>query len=96
MDAHSLQLLSSGNTTSSPMQWTGGRGTFTMTGTLLAGGLQMLSSDGTTWITVPDTSGNAISLSANSVRTFELPPCLVRAQVTAGSNVWARIDRVPV
>lgn len=95
MGIHSLQLLSGGNATSQGMQWTGGRGVFVMTGSLLGGGLEMLASDGSTWVSAPDVSGNAITLSGNGARVFELPPCTVRARVTTGSNIYARIDSVP-
>lgn len=96
MAAGSLQLLSGANATSGVMQWTGGRGVFAMNGSLLTGGLEFLSSDGATWLQAPDLSGSAISFAGgNGARVFELPPCQIRARVTAGSNIWARVDRVP-
>lgn len=95
MGMHSLQLLSGGNATSAPMRWVGGRGLFTISGTLVTGGLQFQASDGT-WVQVPDLAGNPISitLGASGARVFELPQAVVRANVAAGSNIYASIDRI--
>lgn len=93
----SLQLLNNGSATSAALQWQGGKGLFSLIGVLASGFFEHLGSDGSTWITVQDTTGNGItiSLGATLSRSFELPPVQVRFRVTAGSGIYAYAERIP-
>lgn len=74
-------LLSNASATGSAVQWDGGRGVFSLAGTV--GGatitLQYLGPDGSTWLTA------ATALTAVGLEAFELPPGRIRALVAGGA-----------
>lgn len=78
-----LNLLSNESATGSSQIWNGGRGTFSVAGTL--GGatvkLQTLGPDGTTWID----AGVYTTLTAAGVGNFDLPQGPIRAAVSGGA-----------
>lgn len=88
-------LLSNAAATGSAQGWKGGRGVFTLAGTV--GGatitLQYLGPDGATWLT----AAAATTLTAVGVASFELPPGQIRAAVTGGapSGLYAQAERIP-
>jgi len=88
-------LLTNASATGSAQNWKGGRGVFTLAGTV--GGatitLQYLGPDATTWLT----AAAATTLTAVGVGSFELPPGQIRAAVTGGSpsGLYAQAERIP-
>ena len=77
-----VDLLSNATATGSAVQWPGGTGTFLAAGTFSGATvtLQMLSPDGTNYMTVgPDTT-----LTAAGGGNFLLPPCTLRCLVAGG------------
>ena len=84
-------LLSDASATGSPAQWGGGRGVFSLAGTV--GGatitLQYMGPDGSTYLT------GATALTAVGLVAFELPPGLIRALVAGGapSGLYAAADQ---
>lgn len=94
----SLQLLrNSGAATGPWLRWTGGKGFFTINGTLVTGTLETLSTDDITAIPVRDINGSVVSLAAagSDSRTVDLPPCQVRYRATVGTGIYAQLDPVP-
>ncbi|MEY2875308.1 MAG: hypothetical protein RLZZ373_2679 [Pseudomonadota bacterium] len=84
-------LLNNEAATGSAVQWDGGRGVFSLAGTV--GGatitLQYLGPDATTYLTA------ATALTAVGLVAFELPPGRIRALVAGGSpsGLYARADQ---
>lgn len=83
-------LLSNASATGNPTTWCGGRGVFSLAGTV--GGatitLQYLGPDGSTYLT------GATALTAVGLVAFELPPGKIRALVAGGapSGLYANAD----
>ena len=92
MQTASVNLLSNASATSAGMQWPGGKGVFAAKATWGGGSVafQYLLPDNTTWATPEDGT-----LSADGGFVFELPPCMIRAEVTTATAVYARADRIP-
>jgi hypothetical protein len=88
-------LLNNIAVTGAAANWKGGRGVFTLAGTV--GGatitLQYLGPDGATWLT----AAAATTLAAVGVGSFELPPGQIRAAVAGGApaNLYAQAERIP-
>lgn len=84
-------LLSNASATGSAVQWGGGRGVFSLAGTVSGATitLQYLGPDATTWLT------GATALTAAGLVAFELPPGRIRALVAAGtpSGLYANADQ---
>jgi hypothetical protein len=84
-------LLSNASATGTGTTWGGGRGVFSLAGTV--GGatitLQYLGPDGTTWLT------GATALTAIGLIAFELPPGQIRAAVSGGApaGLYANADQ---
>ena len=88
-----IQLASNaGVGNSDPVAWPGGIGTFEAVSGTWGGGsvkLQMLASNGTTWLDLPD-----VVLSANSALNFELAPAQLRAVIATATAVYASVGLV--
>lgn len=97
MNTAGVELLRNASATSAAVQWPGGQGVLTAEATWGGGSvaLQYTGPNGA-WLAVPDSvSGAAISLTANGMARFILPPGQIRALVTTATAVYARADRVP-
>lgn len=85
------QLLSNASATGAAAQWGGGRGVFSLAGTVNGATvtLQYLGPDESTWLTA------ATSLTAVGIVSFELPPGKIRALVAGGSpsGLYANADQ---
>lgn len=85
-----LSLLENAAATGAARDWKGGRGHFSAAGTFSGATvkLQYLCPDGTTWAD----AGAATTLTAAGGGVFELPPCQVKAVISAGppSGIYAR------
>jgi hypothetical protein len=87
------QLLTNAAATGNGTTWGGGRGVFTLAGTV--GGatitLQYLGPDGSTWLA----AGAATTLTAVGLGVFELPPGQIRAAVSGGApaGLYANADQ---
>ena len=75
------RLLDNASTTGPAVQWDGGRGVFSVAGTISGATvtLQYLGPDGSTWLTA------ATGLTAVGLVAFELPPGRIRALVASGT-----------
>lgn len=97
----SVELLINAGATGASVKWPGGRGFLSAVGTFSGEDitLEALGPDGTTWVTAMDVGGNAATLSAAGGLLFDLPPCPIRAAVSAGggtpAGLYARADRIP-
>lgn len=80
-------------------QWNGGRGALTVVGTFggTAATLEYLGPNGTSWIAAVTPAGTAVSLSAQGMALFEVPPGTLRVVLTGGVPVaiYANADRIP-
>jgi hypothetical protein len=92
MQTASVELLNNGSATSTGKAWPGGKGVFAVKGTFGGGtvALQFQLPDYTTWFT--PTNG---SLTDDGGFVFELPPCLIRAEVVTATAVYAMAARIP-
>jgi hypothetical protein len=81
-------LLTDAAETGDAVEWSGGRGAFSVYSGTFGGAtvtLQWSPDDGSTWLAV-DASGDTFTTkTAAGSGNFELPPCLVRAAVTGGT-----------
>ena len=86
-------LLSNASATGSGVTWGGGRGVFSLAGTVSGATitLQYLGPDGSTWLA----AGSATTLTGVGLGAFELPPGQVRALVAGGtpSGLYANADQ---
>lgn len=80
-----------------PLALHGGRYLFGVTATFGGGSvaLQSLLPDGTTYATVPDIAGNAVSLTAAGWKTVDLAPGQYKIAITTATSVAARASSVP-
>lgn len=78
-------------TSSATLLWPGGRGSFMAKATWGGGSvkLQTLMPDLATWIDVKNDAGTAISLSADGMLLFDLPPGQVKAVIATATAVYA-------
>jgi hypothetical protein len=95
-----MLLLSNASATGSTATWPGGRGFFTLAGTV--GGatikIQLLGPDGTTFLDAVKLDGTtAASMTAVGCLELEMPPAQIKATVTGGSpsGLYARLERMP-
>lgn len=99
MNSFSRELLvNAGAGIGTGQDWNGGRGLFSVLATFGGGtvALEYLGPDGVTWFPAPKVSdGTAISATVAGGILFELPPGKVRANATAATAVYARVDRIP-
>ena len=88
-------LLSNGSATGSAVRWTGGRGVFTVYSATFSGAtikLQWSPDYGTTWLDVDRSGDTYVTFTAVGAGIFELPPCVVRANVSGSpSAVYAKV-----
>lgn len=88
------QLLSNATSTGSAVQWGGGMGVFTATGTWAGATvtLQYLSPDGATYVAM----GADTTLTANGGGAFLYPPGTIRAAISGGppSGMYAQAEQV--
>lgn len=87
-------LLNNMAVTGSPVMWPGGRGVFSLAGTVSGATitLQYLGPDGATWLTV----AAATTLTAVGLGVFDLPCGQIRALVASGtpSGLFAAAEPV--
>lgn len=87
----SYPLLTAGVAPSVAVLWPGGEGLFSAYGTF--GGttikLQWSPDGGTTWLDADRTGDTYVTLTANGAGVFSLPPCTIRANVSAGTPAVA-------
>ena len=81
-----------------PFTLKGGRYLFSVTATFGGGSvaLQGLLPDGTTFATVPDVAGNAVSLTAAGWKTVDLTPGQYKITIVTATSVLANATSVPV
>jgi hypothetical protein len=89
-------LLNNAAATGSAVRWTGGRGVFTVYSATFSGAtikLQWSPDAGTTWLDVDRAGDTHVTLTAVGAGGFELPPCVLRANVSGGppSAVFAKV-----
>ena len=93
-----FQLITNGSATGNSVWWRGGKGRFSVAGTLTGGGsisLEYLGPDATTWITATDNTSSVITLTANGGVNFELPAGPIRAAVSnTFNNVYATASTI--
>ena len=80
-----FQLITNGSATGNSVWWRGGKGRFSVAGTLTGGGsisLEYLGPDATTWITATDNTASPITLTASGGVNFELPAGPIRAAIS--------------
>lgn len=79
--------------TSTGVRWEGGHGTAYAHGTWGSGTLTIQASfDGATWLTITGVTGAAVSLAANGLFPFRLPPCQVRGVLTGSTGATVNFD----
>lgn len=94
-----MLLLSNAAATGATAIWPGGRGLFTLEGTL--GGatvaLQVKGPNGTMLTAVKADGGTAAALTAAGCMVCDLAPGEIQATVTGGtpSGLYARFERIP-
>lgn len=88
------QLLSNASATGAAVQWGGGMGVFTASGTWAGATvtLQYLSPNGSTYVAM----GTDTTLSADGGGVFFYPPGLIRAAVSGGppSAMYAQAEQI--
>ncbi len=73
--------------------WPGGRGTFTVYSATFGGGtvkLQWSPDQGVTWLDVDRSGDTYCTLTAVGSGNFDLPECLIRANVATATAVYAK------
>jgi len=75
---------------SKAVQWPGGPGLFHVTSVSNSHSvdLERLGSDGVTWVLL----SSAFKIAANAVVNFDLDKCTLRADMAAGTDVFADIE----
>jgi hypothetical protein len=69
---------------SNPIDWPGGPGVFAVQGTFAGATFQLqFSLDGSTWSNVP---GAELTIIADDIGAFQLPPCKLRVQWAGGGQ----------
>lgn len=91
MNTAGVILLTNGSATSAGVPWPGGTGHFNAVFTGTSVGLEYQAANNTTWLAPP---GGLLTSSGGFI--FDLPPCLIRAAVTAATGVYASANRIPV
>ncbi len=83
-------LASNVAATGAGFAWKGGKGVFTAEATWGGGTvkLEMQTVNGT-WVTVFNPNGNAVSMTANGMISFEAPPGQIRANIATATAVFA-------
>ena len=93
-----FQLITNGSATGNSVWWRGGKGLFSVAGTLTGGGsvsLEYLGPDATTWITATDNTSSPITLTAGGGVNFELPAGPIRAAISGTLNgVYATANTI--
>jgi len=93
-----FQLITNGSATGDSVWWRGGKGRFSVAGTLTGGGsisLEYLGPDATTWITATDNTASPITLTAGGGVNFELPAGPIRAAISGTLNgVYATANTI--
>jgi len=93
-----FQLITNGSATGDSVWWRGGKGRFSVAGTLTGGGsisLEYLGPDATTWITATDNTSSPITLTAGGGVNFELPAGPIRAAISGTLNgVYATANTI--
>lgn len=93
-----FQLITNGSATGNSVWWRGGKGRFSVAGTLTGGGsvsLEYLGPDATTWITATDNTPSPITLTASGGVNFELPAGPIRAAISGTLNgVYATANTI--
>ena len=93
-----FQLITNGSATGDSVWWRGGKGRFSVAGTLTGGGsisLEYLGPDATTWITATDNTASPLTLTAGGGVNFELPAGPIRAAISGTLNgVYATANTI--
>ena len=93
-----FQLITNGSATGNPVWWRGGKGRFSVVGTLTGENsvsLEYLGPDATTWITATDNTSSPITLTAGGGVNFELPAGPIRAAISGTLNgVYATANTI--
>ena len=86
-----LTLLNNVSATGDAFEWGGGRGVFSMPIATGAGTvkLQFSLNNGATWQDVDRSGDTYVTLTATGAGLFELPPCLIRANVSGFTGITA-------
>lgn len=81
-------LLDDADETGASAQWPGGKGVFSAYKGTFGGAtvkLQWSPDDGTTWLDVDASGDTYVTFTAAGAGVFELPECLIRANVASGT-----------